>query len=277
MIFASFVWFKWNGDGALPKLFHLRPAYTLNDVAEDVVLLMDQMNIPQAHISGGSMGGMLAQTCVVNYPARFISLASVMSNTGGNSPYTGLPDYPLFTLFYLFIFHPMSRPPVSDTAATIQYAAEDIAVLLGKARSKKASWNHGLSLLEEAARRHHARMLHSTAESRKGSMARQVESIMWQLGDRKALLGTIEIPTVVVHGMNDTLIPMESGIEVAKAIGYPACRKVVLIPDCGHSMDDAFSEPCVAAIVENCKYAEGLLAAAVGGRSKIKKGGWETQ
>ena len=52
---------------------------------------------------------------------------------------------------------------------------------------------------------------------------------------------------------------MESGIETARAIGFPTCRKVVLIPGCGHSMDDDFAEKTVAAIVENCRFAEDLF------------------
>ena len=236
------------------KAFHMTPAYTLDDVAEDIVLLMKEMNIAQAHIMGVSMGGMLAQTAVVNYPERFLSLASVMSDTGGISA-LGLPDYPLSTLFYLYVTHPMSRPDLSDHDGTIKYESETIEFNL--TRAKSATWNNGLTLMEEAERRHDAHMLHDTMESRKNSMARQMDSIAWQRGDRSNKLNQINIPTVVVHGMDDKLIPVESGMETAKAIGYPACRRVVLVPESGHTMDDGFVEHCVDAIVENCRHAEG--------------------
>ena len=256
-ILATCVGFKASGGQTLPKLFSLTPVYTLNDVAEDIVLLMDQMQFPQAHIMGGSMGGMLAQIAVVNYPDRFLSLASVMSNTGANS-ILGLPDYPLSTLFYLYLTHPMSHPAENDLEGTIAYEAENIEFQLSKEKLKQATWNQGLTVLEEAKRRHAAHTLHDTTQSRKKSMSRQMDGIAWQQGHRAAQLSTIRIPTIVVHGMDDKLIPVASGLDTAKAIGFPACRKVVLIPGCGHSLDDVFAHDCVEAIVENCMFAERL-------------------
>jgi len=258
LILASFLGFKVAGGTNLPKLYRFTPAYTLNDVAEDIVLLMDAMRLTKVHIIGASMGGMLAQACVINHPDRFLSLASVMSNTGEFSM-LGLPDYPLATLFYLYISHPMSRPPATDIKGLIQYEAESIQFQLGQDKIETATWNGGLSLLEEAARRHHAHTLHDTVDSRRDATARQMDSIAWQSSGRKAMLNTIQIPTVVIHGLGDRLIPMESGIDTARAIGFPTCRKVVLIPGCGHSMDDTFAKHTVAAIVENCRFAEDLF------------------
>lgn len=258
VIIASFLGFKIAGGKNLPKLYSFKPAYTLNDVAEDIILLMNAMRVKKAHIMGGSMGGMLAQTCVINHPDRFMSLASVMSNTGEFS-ILGLPDYPLSTLFYLYISHPMSRPASTDIKGTIRYEMETLKFQLGKEKSEVATWNDGLSLLEEAERRHHAHTLHDTVESRKNSMARQMDSIAWQGSGRKESLKKIKIPTVVIHGMDDKLIPVESGVDTARAIGFPTCRKVVLIPGCGHTIDDDFAVKCVAAIVENCNFAEQMI------------------
>jgi pimeloyl-ACP methyl ester carboxylesterase len=185
-----------------------------------------------------------------------------MSNTGEFSM-LGLPDYPLATLFYLYISHPMSRPPATDIKGLIQYEAESIQFQLGQDKIETATWNGGLSLLEEAARRHHAHTLHDTVDSRRDATARQMDSIAWQSSGRKALLNTIQIPSVVIHGVLDKLIPMESGIDTARAI--PTCRKVVLVPGCGHSMDDDFAAATVAAIVENCRFAEDLFKRTGGG------------
>ena len=60
----------------------VRPAYTLRDMASDVIGLMDSLCIPQAHIVGASMGGMIAQLCAINHPERVLSLTSMMSTTG---------------------------------------------------------------------------------------------------------------------------------------------------------------------------------------------------
>ena len=72
---------------------------------------------------------------------------------------------------------------------------------------------------------------------------------------------------MVVHGMEDQLIPMEAGLHTARCIGGVKCRKVVLVPGCGHTMDDALAARVVAAVVENVRFAE--AAAAAVGRAKL--------
>ena len=61
LVLASFLGFKVAGGTNLPKLYRFTPAYTLNDVAEDIVLLMDAMQLTKVHIIGASMGGMLGK------------------------------------------------------------------------------------------------------------------------------------------------------------------------------------------------------------------------
>ncbi len=57
-------------------------SYSLEDMADDTVALLDHLNIDNAHIIGASMGGMIAQTLAVNHPNRTKSLVSIMSTTG---------------------------------------------------------------------------------------------------------------------------------------------------------------------------------------------------
>jgi pimeloyl-ACP methyl ester carboxylesterase len=267
-VLALFTGFKAYGG---TKAFHLKPAYTLEDVADDIPLLMNQMNIEKAHIMGTSMGGMLAQTAVLRHPERFLSLGSVMSNTGANS-IIGLPDYPLSTLLYLYVVHPMSRPDPEDYDAMIKYESEGIKFQLQRAKDGTATFNEGLTVMQEAKRRYDAHTKYDTLQSRKDSMGRQMDGIAWQQGDRTAELKNIQIPTVVVHGMEDKLIPATSGLETASAIGLPACRRVVLVPECGHTYDDIFSIPCVDAIAENIHFAEDTMKSRSSGvlvRSKL--------
>ncbi|WP_233268997.1 alpha/beta fold hydrolase [Paraglaciecola sp. L1A13] len=56
--------------------------YTLLDMANDVVCLMEYLNVPKAHIVGASMGGMIAQILAIEYPQKVLSLTSIMSSTG---------------------------------------------------------------------------------------------------------------------------------------------------------------------------------------------------
>jgi pimeloyl-ACP methyl ester carboxylesterase len=58
------------------------PPYTLEDMADDTVGLLDALNIGKAHICGASMGGMIAQTITIRHPSRILSLISIYSTTG---------------------------------------------------------------------------------------------------------------------------------------------------------------------------------------------------
>ena len=53
--------------------------YTLEDMADDGIRVLDELNIDNAHIVGASMGGMIAQTIASSYPERTKSLVSIMS------------------------------------------------------------------------------------------------------------------------------------------------------------------------------------------------------
>ncbi|MBA2558604.1 MAG: alpha/beta fold hydrolase, partial [Propionibacteriales bacterium] len=61
------------------------PPYTLNDMAGDGVGLLDHLAIDKAHVTGVSMGGMIAQTLAIDFPDRVLSLVSIMSTTGRRS------------------------------------------------------------------------------------------------------------------------------------------------------------------------------------------------
>ena len=63
------------------------PDYTLSDMAQDTVDLLDHLGQGGAHIVGLSMGGMIAQRMAIEHPQRVYSLTSIMSSTGN-------PDLP---------------------------------------------------------------------------------------------------------------------------------------------------------------------------------------
>ena len=93
--------------------------------------------------------------------------------------------------------------------------------------------------------------------SRGRAFGRQMASIAWQAGDgRDTALQSCQVPAIVVHGMEDKLIPMEAGLHTARCLGGENCRKVVLVPGCAHSMDDKLARHIVDAVVENCRFAD---------------------
>ena len=56
--------------------------YSLTDMADDVVAVLDAIGVEQAHVMGVSMGGMIVQRLAIDHPDRLRTLTSVMSRTG---------------------------------------------------------------------------------------------------------------------------------------------------------------------------------------------------
>src|SRR6266567_2331602 len=69
-----------------------QPAYTLDDLADDAVGVLDALHIPAAHIVGASMGGFIAQLVAINHPDHTLSLTSIMSGPGGHDAIPPTPE-----------------------------------------------------------------------------------------------------------------------------------------------------------------------------------------
>ncbi len=84
----------------------ITPAYTLDDMACDVVGLLTALRIPAAHIVGASMGGMIAQLIAARFPAMCLTLTLIMTHSGG-------PDavQPTWAAKKSFMAAPKSREP----------------------------------------------------------------------------------------------------------------------------------------------------------------------
>ena len=81
-------------------------SYTLDDLADDVVALLDHLGIDRAHVVGASMGGMIAQTVAIRHPARVASLTSIMSTP---SPAIGSPTQEAAAVSYTHLTLPTKR------------------------------------------------------------------------------------------------------------------------------------------------------------------------
>ncbi len=90
-------------------------AYTLDDMANDAVGLLDALRIKKAHIVGASMGGMIGQLVAANHPEKTLSFTSIMSTTGNS----GLPPPKPEAVAVL-----LNRPPVGDADATIEFGVK---------------------------------------------------------------------------------------------------------------------------------------------------------
>ena len=182
--------------------------YTLSDMANDVVGLLDFLKIDRAHIFGVSLGGMVAQVLTIEHPTRVRSLISVMSMSGEPEFGESQPEA---------INALLSETP-SDRAGYIEHSVIYQVYHSKKYRSDEFS--------KTSAARDFDRMYYP-----QGS-ARQLAAV-YASGRRTEKLRAIKTPTLVVHGKDDTLISPSGGERTAELI--PGA-KFVLVEDMGHDM-----------------------------------------
>jgi pimeloyl-ACP methyl ester carboxylesterase len=213
----------------------VRVPYLLDDMAADSFGLLDQLGIERAHVVGVSMGGMIGQTMAIRRPERVLSLASMLSTTGDRR--VGTPKLRVWSLM-------MRRAP-HERDAYIRYFMRIFRMIGSPAYP-----------VDDARRRELAGLTYDRCHYPAGT-ARQLGAIMAS-GSRTAALRRLEVPTVVIHGESDPLVPLRAGLATARAI--PNSR-LVTVPGMGHDMPEPLWPTFVDAIVANAERAAARQAA----------------
>ena len=182
------------------------PPYTLDDMAMDVLQLMDALNIDNAHIIGISMGGIIAQVLASKYSERVLSLTSIMS--GSRSLHFN-PDL-IKDLW----------SDSKDRAGVIEEWVEYV----------RSYGSKGYAAGDEYSRRMGA-AAYDRCYSPDGAN-RQLLAIC-AMSNIEDLVKTISVPTLVVHGADDLLLPSQWGKETAELI--PGA-KFELVDGMGHDI-----------------------------------------
>lgn len=196
-----------NRDVGLSSKFDDIP-YTLDDMADDAVGLLDALNIEKAHIVGASMGGMIAQTIAIHYPSRVWSLVSMVSTTGDPALPQGKPE-----LFALFL-----APEPVEREANIEHRV-NLYLLIGG--SKYPSDEQEIRRMVEQS--------YDRCFCPQG-MKRQTDAVMVS-GSRTEALKSVTAPTLVIHGAEDPFFPVECGRATAEAV--PGAE-LLIIEGLGH-------------------------------------------
>ena len=196
--------------GALMRGEAIDPPYTIEDMADDAVGLLDALGIDKAHICGMSMGGMIAQAVVINHPRRVLSLISIYSTTGN-------PELPPPTEEAMGIL--LKRPP-EEREANIEHAIKVFRSIAGSGFSFDEEWHRKL-----------ATQAYDRAFYLPGA-ARQFVAIFTQK-NRKPALASVSVPTLVIHGTDDPLVPVECGKDTAEAVPEATLK---IIEGMGHDL-----------------------------------------
>ncbi len=195
---------------AVQKGEQVESPYSLEDMADDAIGVLDALNIDKAHICGASMGGMIVQLIAIRHPNRVLSLTSIMSTTGNPE----LPQAKPEILQLLF------KPAPTEREAYIEESIKRRRILYGS----------GFPYDENFARK-----LAGQAFDRcfyPQGMMRQLMAIIAN-GNRKSALASMKAPTLVIHGGDDPLVPVEGGKDTAEAI--PG-SELIIIDGMGHSL-----------------------------------------
>lgn len=202
------------------------PAYFLTDMARDAVGLLDHLNIDKAHVVGASMGGMIAQLVAINHTTRVRSLCSIMSTTGNRL--VGLPTPAAV------------RAVLEEVPAEREAAIEHMAGVMAVIGSKTLASAERPGRLAQAAEAFD-RMVFPAGT------ARQFDAIS-AATNRTERLQALDLPTLVIHGGEDSLIDISGGSATAQAV--PGATYLSL-PTMGHDLPSSLRGEILDAIVKN--------------------------
>jgi pimeloyl-ACP methyl ester carboxylesterase len=204
-------------------------AYTLDDMADDAVGLIDALGIDDAHFVGASMGGMIVQTVAVRHPARVRSLTSIMSTTGNPAVPPARPE----------LMARLGGPPPVGRQASIDASVEMWKMISGPGYP-----------FDEAFIRERSGLLYDRANHPEGQ-ARQLAAILAH-GNRGPRLAAVRAPTLVIHGTDDPLVHVDGGKDTAASI--PGAE-LLLIPGMGHDLPAGLHATLVDAIASHTQKA----------------------
>ncbi|MDO9359174.1 MAG: alpha/beta hydrolase [Polaromonas sp.] len=170
--------------------------YSLGDMAADTLAVLDALHIDKAHVVGVSMGGMIAQRVAIAAPQRVLSLTSIMSSSGAR----GLPQAKPQVMRVL-----MSRPAGKDPESVLNHY-----VKLFKAIGSPGFPTDDAELRERIA-------FAAKRSFYPAGTVRQMAAIAAD-GKRAAALGALRMPTLVIHGKADPLVPFACGEDTARRI-----------------------------------------------------------
>ena len=207
----------------------LRPAYRLDDMADDALGVLSALGIARAHLVGVAMGGMVAQILAARHPQRTLSLTSIMSSSGKR----GLPG-PLPAVRQALLAGP-ANPNDVDSIIEAQVALQ------------QAIGSPAYPTPEKQLRRRAARALRRCYCP--AGAVRQMLAVR-SAPERSELLRAIVAPTLVIHGAADPLMPLACGEDTAAQV--PGARLEV-IQGMGHDLPSQLNERVLALIDANAR------------------------
>ncbi len=204
--------------------------YYLKDMAADAVGLLDALGIERAHMVGASMGGMIVQIVAAHYPQRTRSMVSIYSTSGR----PGLPQGKPEALAMLG-----SQPEGTSREARVEHGMK-LRRTIGSPAYPTPDAELRALVEKNVDRRYYPE-----------GVGRQYLAVIAS-GDRVEMLKKVRVPTLVLHGEEDPLLPVECGRDVARLV--PGAE-IETWPGWGHDFPSALIPTLVDRIARFCKAA----------------------
>ena len=214
--------------------FDPKNPYSLSDMSDDVLAVLDTLGIEKAHIAGVSMGGMISQTLCIEHPERALSLISIMSTPSVDDKELPALNYACFADIGINTF----KYGLSDSEIDAVKMSLAVRTLL------MGSYKYELDIERIA------QMTLFNVRKRNGynrESGRQQTAAIEKSGSRNEALKKLTVPTLVIHGKTDPLIPVEHGIKTAQLIPN---AQTLWIDGLGHVIPELHSDIIVPRMVE---------------------------
>jgi pimeloyl-ACP methyl ester carboxylesterase len=204
------------------------PAYSFDDMADDVARVLDGYGIAVGHVAGMSMGGMLAQMAALEHPKRFASLTVISSSPIGEDT----SKLPGSSPAYNRHFAAFPQIDFSDRAQAVAFLVEDARQTAGPAHPFDEAE------VRRFVERDFDRAVHF------GSVANHV-AVKGEKDFAGRLRG-LTVPLLVIHGTADPIFPIEHALGFADAV--PSAT-IVRLEGGGHELHRGHWDRIVEAIL----------------------------
>lgn len=203
--------------------------YDLNDMALDGIALLDYLNIERAHIVGASLGGMISQEMTLNYPDRVQTLTILMSTPGFDTPgLSGPTDSFRKSIKDSFLLNMLQKPKQ--------------ALVVSEKALVGSRYPFDQDKFQEEVKK---RIEHGINTSNAQMMA------VGASPNRAGRLYEINKPTLIIHGTEDPLIPLDHGIFLFDNIQN---SKKLILEGVGHEIPDESLDEIIPKMIENFSF-----------------------
>lgn len=216
--------------------FDKKNPFTLEDMAKDVIAILDKESIEKAHIIGMSMGGMIGQRLAISHSDRVLSLTSIMSTGFFYDPaLTNVPK-----LFYKNLIAVSLKYPIGSKK---QETMLKLNLAIRQLQDGKGDYELDKKLVLQRG--------YYELNNRRGYNIKATDQhslAITKSGSRYEELGKINVPTLVIHGTTDPLIKFEHAEKYSKMIPN---AETLFIEGMGHDLPDIHTPKMITAILKN--------------------------